>query len=110
MAKQPVDPVEPEYPQKPDPFETGDKGEPPPEGEKEEEHEPGEEDTSWIEIKLVDEADEPVAGERFKIKLPNGRFARGSLDENGFARIERIPSGNCQIMFIRLDKEAWEAK
>ena len=104
----PVDPVEPEEPQKVDPFESGDDSDVSPEGEKEEEHEGDESDTSWIEISLVDEANEPVAGARFKIKLSNGRFLRGSLDENGFARVEKIPPGTCQVTFPSLDEEAWE--
>lgn len=74
-------------------------------------HKPTEEDIeekSWIEIELVDEEDEPVPGEKYKITLPDGSVAQGTLDQNGFARVEGIDSGTCQITFPMLDKDAWE--
>jgi hypothetical protein len=67
-----------------------------------------EEKTSWIEIEMVDEEDEPVTGERYKITLPDDSVAQGSLDDKGFARIEGIDPGTCKITFPDLDKEAWE--
>jgi hypothetical protein len=66
------------------------------------------EDLSWIEIELVDEDDQPVPGERYEITTPDGRISRGTLDENGFARVDGIRPGECQISFTRLDREAWE--
>lgn len=67
-----------------------------------------EEKTSWIEIELIDEADEPVPGERYEIELPDGSFAKGTLDQNGFARVDGIDPGTCKVTFPELDKEAWE--
>ncbi len=64
--------------------------------------------TSWIEIELVDEEDQPVPGERYEITLPDGSVARGTLDQYGFARVDGIDPGNCRITFPRLDQEAWE--
>ncbi len=66
------------------------------------------EEKSWIEIELVDEEDNPVPGEKYKITLPDGSVAQGTLDQNGFARVEGIDSGTCQITFPKLDKDAWE--
>jgi type VI secretion system secreted protein VgrG len=66
------------------------------------------EEKSWVEIELVDEAGNPVPGERYEIKLPDGRVARGTLDGNGFARVAGIDPGNCEITFPELDKDAWE--
>ena len=64
---------------------------------------------SWIEIELVDEDNNPIPGERYKITLPDGKtIATGTLDQNGFARVEGIDPGTCKITFPRLDKEAWE--
>jgi len=63
---------------------------------------------SWIEIKLVDENNDPVPGERYRIELPDGKFAEGTLDHNGFARVNRIKPGTCKVTFPRLDKDAWE--
>jgi len=65
--------------------------------------------TSWIEIELVDEENKPVSGERYKITLPDSSVAEGTLDEKGFARVEGITPGTCQITFPNLDKDAWES-
>lgn len=75
---------------------------------KPESEEEAEEKTSWIEIELVDEEDEPVPSEKYEIKLPDGSVAKGTLDGNGFARIEGIDPGTCEITFPNLDKDAWE--
>ena len=71
-------------------------------------HKPDEEKTSWIEIEMVDEEDEPVPGEKYRITLPDDSVAQGTLDDKGFARIEGIDSGTCKITFPELDKDAWE--
>jgi type VI secretion system secreted protein VgrG len=75
----------------------------PPETEEEKEQK-----TSWIEIEMVDEEDEPVPGEKYKITLPDDSVAEGTLDEKGFARVEGFEKGTCKICFSDLDKEAWE--
>jgi hypothetical protein len=67
-----------------------------------------EEKKAWIEIEMVDEDDEPVAGVRYKIELPDGSVSEGSLDSNGFARVDGIEPGNCKVSFPELDKSAWE--
>ena len=64
-------------------------------------------DTYWIEIELIDENDHPVPGEPYKIQLPDGSIATGSLDQNGFARVDGIDSGTCQVTFPNLDKDSW---
>lgn len=66
-----------------------------------------EENTSWIEIELLDEEDAPVSGERYEIELPDGTFAKGTLDGDGFARVDGIKPGECKVSFPELDKEAW---
>ncbi|MCB9891411.1 MAG: carboxypeptidase regulatory-like domain-containing protein [Planctomycetes bacterium] len=104
----PLKPIPPDEPEKPDECPTSEGGGATEVALQEEEHVPEEEDTSWIEIELLDEANQPVAGERYKLRLANGRFVRGTLDENGFARIENIPSGNVDVTFSRYDESAWE--
>jgi type VI secretion system secreted protein VgrG len=74
-------------------------------------HAPGDGDetkTSWIEIELIDEEDEPVPGEKYEITLPDGSVSAGTLDADGFARVDGIDPGSCEVTFPELDKEAWE--
>lgn len=63
---------------------------------------------SWIEIELVDEDDEPVPGEKYKVTLPDDSVAEGTLDDKGFVHIDGIEPGTCKITFPELDKDAWE--
>ncbi len=63
---------------------------------------------SWIEIELKDEDDNPVPGEQYEITLPDGtHVARGTLDQDGLARVEGIDPGECKVTFPRLDKASW---
>ena len=68
-----------------------------------------EEKKTWIEIELVGEDDKPIPGERYRITLPDGSVAEGTLDENGFARVEGFEKGKCKVTFPDLDKNAWES-
>lgn len=64
---------------------------------------------SWIAIKMVDEDNGPIAGETYRITLPDGEtVAEGTLDGKGCARIDGIDPGSCKITFPDLDKSAWE--
>ena len=54
------------------------------------------------------EDDEPVPGEVYRVTLPDGKVAEGTLDEKGFARVEGIDPGTCKVTFPNLDQEAWE--
>ena len=63
---------------------------------------------SWIEIELVDEEDNPVPGEKYRITLPDETVAEGTLDDKGFARVEGIEPGACQITFPELDGRSWD--
>lgn len=64
--------------------------------------------TTWIEIELVGEDDKPVPGARYRVTLPDGAVDEGTLDHNGWARIEGFADGACQVTFPDLDQEAWE--
>ncbi len=73
------------------------------------ESEESREKKSWIEIELVDEEGNPVAGERYRVTLPDGStVAEGTLDDKGFAHIGNIDPGTCKVTFPDLDREAWE--
>ena len=62
-----------------------------------------------IEIELVDEAGEPVAGEKYEVTLPDGKtVAKGTLDANGYAKVSGIDPGNCEVSFPDLDKQSWD--
>jgi type VI secretion system secreted protein VgrG len=63
---------------------------------------------SWIEIEMVDEEDQPVSGEAYRITLADGSVAEGTLDEKGIARLDDIEPGTCKITFANLDAEAWQ--
>lgn len=67
-----------------------------------------EEKNSWIEIELVGEDDKPIPGEKYQIETPDGTKASGTLDKDGFARVEGFSPGDCKVSFPKLDKEAWE--
>jgi hypothetical protein len=63
---------------------------------------------TWIEIQLLDETNQPVVGEWYRITLPNGAVRNGLTDSAGVGRIEGIDPGVCKITFPNLDKDAWE--
>jgi hypothetical protein len=63
---------------------------------------------TWIEIKLIDSDDQPVPSEKYKIKLPDGRIDQGTLDSNGFARIEGVEPGTCQVTFPDIPGQSWD--
>ncbi|MFY9727991.1 MAG: hypothetical protein WAJ87_21030, partial [Bryobacteraceae bacterium] len=67
--------------------------------------------THWIEVELLDESGKPVAGEPYKITLPDGStVADGTLDNKGHARVDHIDPGNCTVSFPNLDKDSWKKK
>ena len=67
-----------------------------------------EQKTSWIEIELVGEDDQPIPGEKYKVVLPDKTVAQGTLDQNGWVRVEGFEAGDCKVSFPNLDKDAWE--
>lgn len=71
---------------------------------------PEEEDAelTWIEIALQDRNGDPVPSKRFRIITPDEQQIWGTLNKDGFARIENIKEGTCKITFPELDQEAWE--
>lgn len=66
------------------------------------------EKTSWIEIELHDENGKPVAGQGYRITLPDGSVATGTLDTDGFARVQGFEPGNCKVTFPDLDQREWK--
>jgi hypothetical protein len=58
----------------------------------------------WLEIKLLDEENHPVRGEKFLVTLPDGSERNGALDTNGKARLEKVPAGACKVRFPDIDR------
>ncbi len=52
-----------------------------------------------LRIFLVDAQDEGVAGEPYRVELPDGEVVEGELDEEGFARVSHSQTGDCTIAF-----------
>jgi hypothetical protein len=63
---------------------------------------------AWLAIQLVGEDDLPIAGEQYRVLLPDGTTKEGILDERGMASFEKIRPGVCKVSFPALDGEAWE--
>lgn len=62
-----------------------------------------------VEIVLIGEDDEPIAGVRYKITLPEGRVVTGRTADDGRAFLWGLTrAGDCKIEFPDLDQEAWE--
>lgn len=68
----------------------------------------GEPHRHWIEIELVGEDGQPIPNEKYKVLLPDGSEKEGNLDQDGWARVESSPTGDCKITFPELDEEAWK--
>lgn len=61
----------------------------------------------WIEIELVDDAGQPVAGEAVEVTLPDGKKRRGSTGRDGKYKTFSKTGGSAQVTFPRLDQDAW---
>ena len=63
---------------------------------------------TWVAIRLVDQDGQPIAGEAYKLVLPDGTVDEGCLDETGEAFVNGIDPGECQISFPKLDGKEWK--
>lgn len=53
----------------------------------------------WIEIKLLDEYGEPVAGAEYAVLFADGTEIQGKLDKNGRSIIQNVPPGPYRLQF-----------
>lgn len=58
--------------------------------------------TAWIEVELLTREHRPVAGEKYRIVLPDGAIREGRLDAQGKTRQEGFDPGTCHISFPEL--------
>nr|WP_229260635.1 type VI secretion system Vgr family protein [Duganella alba] len=58
-------------------------------------------DKTWVEVTLIN-GELPASGEAYILTDADGVKHQGSLDEQGFARIESIVSGHCKLEFPEL--------
>lgn len=64
------------------------------------------EETHWVGIELKDDDGNPVPKEVYKIKFSDGKVITGRLDEEGKAKVERLPEGGeCEVTFPRIHEE-----
>ena len=63
---------------------------------------------TWVAIRLMDQDGQPIAGEAYKLVLPDGTVEEGCLDETGEAFVNGIDPGECQISFPKLDGKEWK--
>lgn len=63
--------------------------------------------TTFIEIELLDTEDKPVAGEEYRIELPDGSTRSGRLNRVGRAYLDGLEPGTCQVSFPNLHGEDW---
>jgi hypothetical protein len=53
----------------------------------------------WIELELKDEEGNAIGGAEYKVFLPNGGIKTGTLDQNGYAKVEKIPPGKVKVSY-----------
>ena len=64
-------------------------------------------DPHWIEFQLVDQDNQPVPGEPFRVRLPDQSLVTGTLDNEGKVRFERLIAGQATICFTGMDEKEW---
>nr|MBN2276482.1 PAAR domain-containing protein [candidate division Zixibacteria bacterium] len=52
----------------------------------------------YIELKIKDDEGNPVKGAKYKVFLTNGAVRQGTLDDNGYAKVERVPPGQVRVV------------
>lgn len=58
---------------------------------------------NWIEIELFDEEGKLVADAEYVVVLSDGSEIKGKLDENGYAKVNKINNDSCSIIFPKYE-------
>jgi uncharacterized Zn-binding protein involved in type VI secretion len=56
----------------------------------------------FVELRLQNQRQEPIANEPFKLMAPGGQVVEGKTDAHGGARVDGVPKGDCLVRFERL--------
>ncbi|MCP3136400.1 carboxypeptidase regulatory-like domain-containing protein [Pyxidicoccus xibeiensis] len=62
---------------------------------------------TWLVIELADDEGKPVPHARYVVTLPDGSTREGTLNKHGYARVDGVNPGQCQVSFPRLDGRSW---
>ncbi|HZV00719.1 MAG TPA: hypothetical protein VFF73_28650 [Planctomycetota bacterium] len=62
---------------------------------------------AWVELEILDQDGLPLAGEVYQVRLPDGTVRYGRVDEDGLARVDEIPEGDCVVMLPNVDQDAF---
>ena len=54
---------------------------------------------TFVEFQLLNDREEPIPNDAYKLTLPDGAVITGVLDENGFVYVANVPRGSCSIKF-----------
>lgn len=54
---------------------------------------------TWIDVRLVDENQEPIRNEPYRLELPDGRVIDGTTDGDGLAGFDGFDPGQCRLSF-----------
>lgn len=65
---------------------------------------------TWVDVQLVNEDGEPMAGERYILKITDGSVREGTLDASGRVRVNGIDPGTCTVIFPDLHASEWKRK
>ena len=66
-------------------------------------------ETDWIEVRLLDMADHPIAGQRVVLTVPEQKGRNAVTDAGGVIRAAPIKPGHCTAMVEDLDRGVWES-
>ena len=62
---------------------------------------------TWIEIRVVDDNNNPISGRRARLHLTDGRVVEKVLDDDGLVRGDEIPAGVCKFVLPVKDRKEW---
>lgn len=62
--------------------------------------------TVFFAMSLIDEDDQPFAGQRYLVTIPDGSTREGRFDSGGNMRLDGIPPGTCHVTFPDLAVDA----